>query len=66
MFGEAVPGPAAGACSHHPQRPLRRRSAGGRRHIRLGREGGTFSQMSNTDLVVAECCNSLQQTYEMI
>jgi len=37
--GEAAQGPAAGSGPHHPQRPVRRRPAGGGRHLRLGREG---------------------------
>lgn len=43
VLGEAAPGPAAAARSHHPQRPVRRRPAGGGRHLCLGREGEFLS-----------------------
>lgn len=39
MCREAAPGPAAASRSHHPQRPLRRRPAGGGCHFCLGGEG---------------------------
>lgn len=41
MCGEATSGPAASSRPHHPQRPLRRRPAGGGCHLRLGREGSS-------------------------